>query len=80
MRTRWHQTHDRRTGKGGLERDDIGVDVEGAGRVGSDSGGSWLSGRRGGCGMASPRPLGCLAGHPLDPNSRSAVQFPAPPN
>jgi hypothetical protein len=57
MRTHLRQTPTRSSGAGGLEGDGVGINVGGASRVGIDSGGSWLSGRRGGCGIASPWPL-----------------------
>ena len=85
MQTRWHQAYapigvaaTRTGGTGGLGRDGIGIGVTSAGCVVlSNSGGSWLSGRRGGCGIAPPWPLRCLAEQPLDLNARFVVRFPA---
>jgi hypothetical protein len=78
MRTRQHQAHAQIVGAGGLGRDDIGL--RSAGRVGSCSGGSWLRGRRGGCGIAFTRPLIASRTIPLDLNSHPVVQCPTPPN
>jgi hypothetical protein len=56
MRMRWHQAYALSGGTGGFGRDGIGTSVTSTGCVGSYSGGSWLSGRRSGCGIASPWP------------------------
>jgi hypothetical protein len=74
MRTRWHQTHGRRGGEGGLERDDGGVGIGGAGRIGTDNGGSWLSGCRGDCGIASPLVVPRGRGHDRLPHLEAMVR------